>query len=520
MTRRAALTGLVLSLLGLLVFAYKALALDVPIVPSNPADLWHVELDVSVRGEGQRGSIRALLPSSSAEQVVFDDSSSSDRLSFALRKKDGQRTGVWSGTFDGVHRLVYGFRVKLTGQEPGPSPDALDEETRKERWGMPEVDYPADAAEVKAVLERLALAEQRDVLGKVRALQAFVVEEVALVETASSDALLAIAQSEGNDIGKARLLVTLLRSADVPARLARGLRLRDQGTPPKLEAWAEAFVDDRWVALSPVGEFLGQRPKDLLSLHVGEEQLISGTAVSALGYQFHTRRERLRPEELATMMMPTNPVLSAVSLYRTPLSVQNNLRLLLLMPLGALLVAFFRNLVGLPTFGTFLPILLALSLRTTRLFDGLLLLAVVVGIAVAARVLLNKLRLLVVPRLGVLLCLVVLAMTGLALAGNELHMAQMSASVLFPVVILTMFVERFSLTMAEEGPRTALKTAGWTVFAAILAYPVFKSELAVHLMFGFPELVFTIMGLLIFLGGYTGYRLMDLRRFSSIVDES
>lgn len=506
--------------MGLVVFAYKALVLDVPVVPSNPAGLWHVELSVSVRGEGERGSIRALLPSSAPEQVVFDESSSSDRLSFSLRKKDGQRTGVWSGTFDGVHRLVYRFRVRLTGQEAQASRDAeLGESGLRERWGQPEVDYPADAAEVTAVLERLSLSEQRDTVGKVRALQAFVVEEVALVATASSDALLALAQSEGNEIAKARLLVTLLRAADVPARLARGLRLKDEGQPPVLEAWAEAFVDGRWLGLSATGEFFGPRPQDLLLLHTGEEQVITGTGVGALGYQFHTRKERLRPEEVAAMMMPASPVLSAVSLYRAPLSVQDNLRLLLLMPLGALLVAVFRNLIGLPTFGTFLPILLALSLRTTRLFDGLLLLSVVVGLAVIARVFLNKLRLLVVPRLGVLLCLVVLAMTALALMGSELNVTEMSASVLFPVVILTMFVERFSLTMAEEGPRSALMTAAYSALAAVLAYPVFKSEHAVHIMFGFPELVFTVMGLLIFLGGYTGYRLMDLRRFRSIIEE-
>lgn len=506
--------------MGLVVFAYKALALDVPVVPSNPAGLWHVELSVSVRGEGERGSIRALLPSSAAEQVVFDESSSSDRLSFSLRKKDGQRTGVWSGTFDGVHRLVYRFRVRLTGQEEQTSKDVdLGESGRREKWGQPEVDYPSDSADVKAVLDRLAIAEQQGTIGKVRALQAFVVEEVALVETASSDALLALAQSEGNEVAKARLLVTLLRAADVPARLARGLRMKDEGQPPTLEAWAEAFLDDRWVGLSPRGEFFGARPQDLLLLHTGEEEVVSGTGAFALGYQFHTRKERLRPEEVATMMMPTNPVLSAVSLYRAPLSVQGNLRLLLLMPLGALLVAVFRNLVGLPTFGTFLPILLALSLRTTRLFDGLLLLAIVVGLAVIARVFLNKLRLLVVPRLGVLLCMVVLTMTALSLMGSELNVTEMSASVLFPVVILTMFVERFSLTMAEEGPRSALMSAAYTVLAAVLAYPVFKSELAVHLMFGFPELVFTVMGLLIFLGGYTGYRLMDLSRFRSIVEE-
>jgi hypothetical protein len=32
-------------------------------------------------------------------------------------------------------------------------------------------------------------------------------------------------------------------------------------------------------------------------------------------------------------------------------------------------------------------------------------------------------------------------------------------------------------------------------------------------MFSFPELVLCIMGLLVWIGGYTGYRLSDLLRF-------
>jgi hypothetical protein len=32
-------------------------------------------------------------------------------------------------------------------------------------------------------------------------------------------------------------------------------------------------------------------------------------------------------------------------------------------------------------------------------------------------------------------------------------------------------------------------------------------------MFGFPELVIVVMGLLIWIGGYTGYRFSDLIRF-------
>jgi hypothetical protein len=39
-------------------------------------------------------------------------------------------------------------------------------------------------------------------------------------------------------------------------------------------------------------------------------------------------------------------------------------------------------------------------------------------------------------------------------------------------------------------------------------------------MFSFPELTLCVMGLLVWIGGYTGYRLLDLVRFRSFADPS
>jgi hypothetical protein len=47
------------------------------------------------------------------------------------------------------------------------------------------------------------------------------------------------------------------------------------------------------------------------------------------------------------------------------------LRLLLALPLGALVVAVFRNLIGVPTFGTFMPVLIAFALRNVPIYVGL-----------------------------------------------------------------------------------------------------------------------------------------------------
>jgi len=159
-----------------------------------------------------------------------------------------------------------------------------------------------------------------------------------------------------------------------------------------------------------------------------------------------------------------------------------------------------------------MPVLVAFALREASLGRGLAMVAVVVLLAILLRLLLERLRLLLVPRLSVLLCVVVLAITGMALMGS-FGGGELYSAVLFPMVILTMFVERFTLVMAEEGLRQALGRAAWTTAVATAVYPIFHSTLAEHLMFGFPELVFVVIGVLVWVGGYTGYRLLDLLRF-------
>ena len=219
-------------------------------------------------------------------------------------------------------------------------------------------------------------------------------------------------------------------------------------------------------------------------------------------------------------MVPTNPFLARLSLYRLPLATQDVLRALLLLPLGALLVALLRNVAGIPTFGTFMPILIAFTLRSTSLNLGLSMVAAVLGLGIASRLVLQRLRLLLVPRLAILLCVVVLGVTALALVGEGLGERDLSGAVLFPMVILTMLVERFSVTLEEEGVRPAIERAGYSVLVAVMVYPVFRSARAEHVMFSFPELVISVIGLLVLTGGYTGYRVSDLIRFRSLARAS
>ncbi|MDX1648712.1 MAG: 7TM domain-containing protein, partial [Myxococcota bacterium] len=302
----------------------------------------------------------------------------------------------------------------------------------------------------------------------------------------------------------------------VPARSVIGLELRE-GTAPQPVVWTEAYAGGTWVPMSTTLDFFETRPASLIELGHGDDPLVEATGVRAVGHRYRSRRERLRPDEIANLMAPDNRALAWLSLYRLPLATQGALRTLLLLPLGAFFVALFRNVVGVTTYGTFMPVLIAIALRGFGLLEGLGLVALVILFGVFGRLALERLRLLMVPRLTILLSMVVLTVTLFALAARDVGRAGLFAGVVLPMVILTMLIERISITIAEEGLREAMKRAVVSVVVAVAVYPVFRSQLAGYLMFSFPELVIVVMGLLVWVGGYTGYRVSDLLRFRTLV---
>lgn len=513
--RAPTIVGTIFFTAGILVFLWKAVVLGLPVMPTETEGPWRVELDVTVRGS-TRGSVRTALPTTGPGQVIFDETNSSDRLDFNIRTEDDRRLGVWSGRFRGTHRLTYAFRVELAEDLPPQlpaSPVAKPPAKLVAEYTRDTPSIPVSAPEARELIAAMNLPP--DAPDRTRLIFSFMADEVAESPHGSEDALLTLSAREGRPEGRVRLLVTLLRAAGIPARPVAGLRLASEA-PPQRVVWCEAWLADGWVPLALDTDAPGQDPFQTVLLRRDGIALVEGTGVEAVNHRWRALREHLRPSELAAMMVPTNPLLARLSLYRLPVGTQSSLRALLLLPLGALVVSLFRNVIGVPTFGTFMPVLIALALRSTSLGPGLAMVVSVIAIGIAGRLALERLRLLLVPRLSVLLCLVVMAVLALALIGSGTEIHNFLGGVLLPMVILTMLIERISVTLAEEGTRTALTQAAWSTVVSIAAYPIFISTRAEHLMFGFPELLLVVMGLLICIGGYTGYRAMDLFRFREL----
>jgi MFS family permease len=84
---------------------------------------------------------------------------------------------------------------------------------------------------------------------------------------------------------------------------------------------------------------------------------------------------------------------------------------------------------------------------------------------------------------------------------------------LFPIVIMTMAIERMSTVWEERGPRESLLQLTGTMGASALTFWVMNFTWVQHFTLLFPESLLILVGATILLGRYSGYRLVELPRF-------
>ncbi len=202
-----------------------------------------------------------------------------------------------------------------------------------------------------------------------------------------------------------------------------------------------------------------------------------------------------------------------------PIQTQAVYSVLLLIPVGTLLIVLFRNVIGIQSFGTFMPVLIALAFRETRLLSGLMLFTLLVGLGLTIRFYLDRLRLLLVPRLASVLTAVVLLMLCISMISSALDMEIGLSVALFPMVILTMVIERMSVVWEERGAADALQQGAGSLLMASLCYLVMGLDVVEHLVFVFPELLLVVLAATLLLGRYTGYRLTEFIRFRALISK-
>jgi hypothetical protein len=499
MNRSANLLALTLLLLASALIGYRIIWLKYPIFPAAPQKVWRLSMEGRVSGGENETTLMVGLPFTQRGQMVAEERIHSGTLAFNLVREGPNQVGVWSGVVStGGEVIGYSGTIQVR-----PSPSI------KAKTAVP---YPINVHDEEQALAK-RLVEKWDSLqppSRLRRIAAGLRGIWGSPPPEHRDIQQWSAFQEKQSLLDTALL--LLRAAGLPARVVEGLPLAESISGSTV-TWVEVWTGKEWELLQPGKGEIFEQPAPFLPLTIGLPaiRVINGevsdmrwTLSRQIISQWHMQFERI---------MNSNRFLDRWSLFRLPADFQGTFRILILVPVGALMICFLRNIIGFPTFGIFLPVLLALAFRNTGLAYGLGIFWGVVLFGYVVRRQIDRIRLLLVPRLSVILTLVILCIIFFALIGNKLGLREFMAVGLLPFVILTMTIERFFVLVEESGAREALWTALGSVGVAVITYKIYQLESLQLTFFVYPELLLVIAAIQVLLGRYTGYRLLELFRF-------
>jgi hypothetical protein len=173
--------------------------------------------------------------------------------------------------------------------------------------------------------------------------------------------------------------------------------------------------------------------------------------------------------------------------------------------------------VGLPTFGTFLPALIAAASRESGAAWGLLGLLLVVAAVTLLRSFFGRLQLLHSPSLAIVLTLVVATLLGITMTAERMRFLQLTRISLFPIAVLAITAERFYLELVERGAWDAGKQLGGTCLVILACYVVMNSLALQIIVIGFPEALLLVIAANLYLGRWVGMRLSEYLRFRGLL---
>ena len=525
--RQVMFVVLVLVLLGSAVAIYKNMMLGFPLLPGESARIWDVEARISFRANNGPVNVSLAMPEPGRQFSVLDATYASPGYGFRQVDRDGIERVEWTRRDASGQQTLY-YKIKVQDSLPASASAGVTEGVKETGEETPE--NVQSQVPYVAAMEGSYKVAATGLIDKVREQSSDELSFTSLLITALSqpdmeseaaflEDLVADTSSPGR-YSLTDLVMRMLQDAGLPARKVRGVSLEDSRRNQPLVDMVEVYADGEWHMFDPRTGVEGM-PDNFLPWQRGGVSLLDVSGGHNSGITFSSISRTVPVEELAvTSGKQTSAALVDFSLYSLPLEEQNAYRYILLVPIGTLIVAVMRILVGLKTSGTFMPVLISLAFLQTRLLPGLTIFITIVSIGLWIRFVLSRLNLLLVARISSVVIVVLGIMAGMSILSYKLGIQQAMSVTFFPMIILAWTIERMSILWEEEGPMDVLVSGGGSLLVAVLSYFAMTNRYIEHLTFNFPELLLVVLGFTLLLGQYTGYRLLELRRFKPMIEGS
>lgn len=495
------IVGLFIAALSITV--YKVTVLDFALTPNSAKESWSVEAKVSFKADGGPVKASLFVPPVYQDLVTLDENITKGGYTLYEENLKYGKKVIWASRKDEGKNTFY-YRLDLFKGAPEQQDDEV---VQTEKRFVPE----EQVINLQNLVKRAHLKSADS--------ETFFLQLVEQIKNGSGDVKSLLKYYKGKG-GVAKLIGDALEHEGIKFQFVQGLIKESSSKNQSLSSYIQIEIDGEMVSFNYETAERGL-PENFIVWKYGRDPLLEVVGGRDSKVTFTLLKENIPMQKVAAFRSTRQRSgLASFSLMTLPLNQQYTFRLLLMIPIGALIMVIMRVLVGVTTSGTFMPILFALSFQQTSLMTGLILFAIVIGAGIWIRSFLTKLNLLLVPRIAACVIMVIFIMASISIFSHQLDIEAGQSVTFFPVIILAWTVERMFIHWEEAGAVAALKKIGASLFVTTLIYIALQSGSIQHIMFYFPEQILTILGVIILLGSYTGFRLLELVRFSSFKEEA
>ncbi len=209
--------------------------------------------------------------------------------------------------------------------------------------------------------------------------------------------------------------------------------------------------------------------------------------------------------------------------YGVPLE---TITLILMLPVVVMIIAFFRQVIGIKAFGIYTPALIIFAFLGIKsgsgsfwggIKYGTAIFVSVIIIGTLARIFLRQFRLLYLPRVATVISIVALSTLVILIIGGIFQRTGLASVSIFPILIMITLVEKFVAVQIEKGSKSAIILSAETLIISIVGYSVASWGRLIESLQNYPWVVFIAIGITVLLGKWTGLRLSEYFRFKEIM---
>ncbi len=463
-------------------------------------------------------SIRTYIPEENERQRILSEQIISNGLDYLVTNDQSGKRANWSG-FSASQQLAFRYMLSVQAIKYDLSPELTipakynaELNPYLQATDAIQVNHP----EIETLWKLIGPKDQKNLLDVLTAIYRHAYQEIRIAPFKGvTDAVTALRLKTASCNGKSRLFIALARLNNIPARLVGGVILNGKDKKTSHQ-WLEVYIQNQWIPFGPTNGNFAQLPANYLELYRGDQNLFRHTVDINFDYQFSSKESLVAPavynhQENADNAIDITGLLLSMGLD------PKTIGLFLLFPICTLLITFLRNLVGIKTFGIFLPMLISAACIFIGYLKGVGGFAFILLTSFIAYHFLDKLKLLKVPRLASIITInTIIFVLGLLFVGasNRLEFGMLS---LFPVIIISFIAEKIHRITEEKDWQELFKRIFGTLLSITGCYLLLASFMLQGVFSYYPESFLLVLAGQIYIGKWTGIRISEMYRFKNIL---